>query len=120
MESFTVVVLPRNGGWSHKALAVRAINSSARATGTASGRWRVSGGAVYQGARYADFANAMRIPGYTRMDLGANYREVGWSATLAVENVLNRRYYASGVENRPAVIYPGAPRSVSLRLTMKF
>lgn len=90
------------------------------ATGSASGGWRVSGGAVHQGARYADFSNATRIPGYTRMDLGANYREVGWSATWAVENVLNRRYYASGVENRPAVIYPGAPRTVSLRLAMKF
>lgn len=84
------------------------------------GRWSVSGGVVHQGERYADFANSTRVPGYTRFDLGATYREKAWSATLALENAADRRYYASGVENRPAVIYPGAPRTLSLRLTYDF
>lgn len=80
------------------------------------GRWSTSGGIVHQGERHADFANATRIPAYTRLDLGASYKEQAWSATLALENAANRRYYASGVENRPAVIYPGAPRTLSLKL----
>ncbi len=81
-----------------------------------SGRWSVSGGLVHQGERYADFANTTRIPAYTRLDLGASYKEKLWSATLALENAANVRYYSSGVENRPAVIYPGAPRTLSLKL----
>lgn len=84
------------------------------------GRWSASGGFVHQGERYADFANATRIPAYTRFDLGVTNRQKAWSATFAVENVANRRYYASGVENRPAVIYPGAPRTVSVKLAYDF
>lgn len=84
------------------------------------GRWSASSGVVHQGKRYADFANTVRIPAYTRFDLGATYREKAWSATLALENAADRRYYASGVENRPAVIYPGTPRTLSLKLTYDF
>jgi iron complex outermembrane receptor protein len=75
---------------------------------------------VHQGERYADFANGTQIPAYTRFDMGASYREKAWSATLALENAADRLYYASGVENRPAVIYPGAPRTLSLKLAYDF
>lgn len=84
------------------------------------GRWSTSGGIVYQGERYADFANGTRIPAYTRLDMGVSHKEKLWSTTLALENATNRRYYASGVENRPAVIYPGAPRTLSLKLAYDF
>lgn len=84
------------------------------------GRWSISGGLVHQGERYADFANSVRIPAYTRVDLGATYREKKWTATLALENATDRRYYTSGVENRPAVIYPGAPRTVTMKLAYDF
>ena len=84
------------------------------------GRWSVSGGLVHQGDRYADFANSTRIPAFTRIDLGATYREKKWTATLALENATDRRYYASGVENRPVVIYPGAPRTLSMKLAYDF
>lgn len=88
--------------------------------GDVAGRWSTSGGIVYQGERYADFANGTRIPAYTRFDLGVRYRENSWSATLALENATDRRYFSSGVENRPAVIYPGAPRTLSMRLAYDF
>jgi iron complex outermembrane receptor protein len=84
------------------------------------GRWSLSGGVVHLGERYADFANGTRIPAFTRVDIGATYREKAWSTTLALENATDRRYYASGVENRPAVIYPGAPRTVSVKMTYDF
>jgi TonB-dependent siderophore receptor len=84
------------------------------------GRWSLSGGIVHQGKRYADFANGTQIPAYTRFGMGASYREKAWSATLALENAADRRYYASGVENRPAVIYPGTPRTLSLKLAYDF
>lgn len=84
------------------------------------GRWQLAAGFVHQGSRQADFANSVRLPPYTRFDAGATWRARDWSATLAVENLTDRRYYASGVENRPAVIYPGAPRTVSVRLTVDY
>lgn len=84
------------------------------------GRWRLAVGAVHQGARWADFANTVRLPSYTRFDAGATWLAHGWSATLSIENLSGRRYWSSGVENRPAVIYPGAPRTVSLRVSVDF
>lgn len=84
------------------------------------GRWSTSAGVVHQGERYADFANTTLIPAYTRLDLGASYKANAWTTTLALENVTDRKYYASGVENRPAVIYPGAPRALSLRVVYDF
>lgn len=84
------------------------------------GRWSLSGGVVYQGERYANFSNSARVPGYARVDTGASYREKRWAVTVAMENVTNRGYYASGVENRPAVIYPGAPRTISMKIAYNF
>ncbi len=85
---------------------------------TDGGRWLLAAGIVHQGERFADFANTVTLPAYTRYDAGLTWKARDWAATLAVENIADHRYYASGVENRPAVIYPGAPRTVSLRLTM--
>lgn len=84
------------------------------------GQWSLSGGFVHQGRRFANFANSVELPAYVRFDLGATYRRNDWAATLALENATDRRYYSSGVENRPAVIYPGAPRTLSLRISHEF
>ncbi len=84
--------------------------------GSDTGYWRISGGIVHQGERCADFANTTRLPAYTRLDLGITYQAKSHSLTLSVENAANLRYYSSGVENRPAVIYPGTPRTLSFKL----
>ena len=88
--------------------------------GVGNGRLQLSGGLVQQSARYADFANATRLPAFTRFDLAAGYGENGWRLTATLENLFDKRYYSSGVENRPAVIYPGAPRTLSLRFVQDF
>jgi iron complex outermembrane recepter protein len=80
----------------------------------------LSGGLVYQGNRYADFANATQIPSYTRVDLGASYRTKNWTTTLSLENAFDKEYYTSGVENRPAVIYPGASRTLAVKVNYSF
>lgn len=85
---------------------------------TAGGHWQLAAGIVHQGRRHADFANTVSLPSYQRVDAGVTWHAARWAATLAVENLGDRRYYASGVENRPAVIYPGAPRTLSLRLSV--
>jgi iron complex outermembrane receptor protein len=84
------------------------------------GRWQLGAGVVYQSHRYADFANTTKLPSYARFDAGLTYAEKQWSATLSMENIADTTYYASGVENRPAVIYPGLPRTTSLKLVSLF
>ena len=80
----------------------------------------LSGGLVYQGNRYANFANTTVIPSYTRLDLGASYQTQDWIINLGLENALDKNYYSSGVENRPAVIYPGAPRTLAVKVGYNF
>jgi len=84
------------------------------------GRWQLGAGVVYQSHRYADFANTTKLPSYARFDAGLTYAEKQWSATLSMENIADTTYYASGVENRPAVIYPGPPRTTTLKLVSRF
>ena len=82
----------------------------------AGGTWRLSGGLVHEGARFADFANTTQLPAYVRADVALGYGTRHWDVSATIENLTDVRYYASGVENRPAVIYPGAPRTVGIRI----
>ena len=86
----------------------------------AEGLWQLSVGLVHQGMRYADFANTTHLPAYTRLDMGATYQAKSHTLTVSLENVSDQRYFSSGVENRPAVIYPGAPRTLSFKLHHDF
>lgn len=80
----------------------------------------LSGGVVYQGERFAGFTNTTTLPSHTRLDLGASYQLQHWTINVGLENVLDKTYYSSGIENRPAVIYPGAPRSLSVKASYRF
>lgn len=86
----------------------------------------LDGRVVASGASYADAANTLRVPGWTRLDLGARYvTEVGNGKLLTIrariENAANRSYWAS------VGGYPGSgylvlsnPRSFSLSATVEF
>jgi iron complex outermembrane receptor protein len=80
---------------------------------------------VSTGSSFADAANTLRVPGWTRLDLGARYvMEVsGRLVTLRarVDNVTNRDYWAS-VGGFPGAGYlvVGNPRSVSLSASVEF
>ena len=73
-------------------------------------------GATHQTAVFAAIDNRVVLPGYTRVD-GAVYVAVrpGLRAQLHVENLLDRRYYATSQGNNN--IMPGAPRTIRLSLT---
>lgn len=74
---------------------------------------------VTTGSVYANAANTLRVPGWTRLDVGARYvMEVGGRlVTLRgrVDNVTDRDYWASsgGFPGRGYLVM-GAPRTVSL------
>ncbi|WP_033534609.1 TonB-dependent receptor [Bordetella trematum] len=85
----------------------------------------VDGRLVYTAASYADAANTLKVPGWTRLDAGVRYdseiagHEVVWRAR--VENLANRRYWASvGGYPGSGYLVQGAPRTFTLTASMAF
>jgi catecholate siderophore receptor len=73
-------------------------------------------GAIAQSAMYAAIDNAVTLPGFWRLDAAAffgAFQNVKLQAN--VENLLNRRYYATSHGNNN--ILPGAPRTIRVSLT---
>ncbi|WP_423141811.1 TonB-dependent receptor [Parablastomonas sp. CN1-191] len=75
-------------------------------------------GAIHQSGQFATLSNAVRLPGFTRLDAAAYWKATpGLSLQVNVENVANTRYFPSAhTDNNIAV---GAPRNarVTARLT---
>jgi catecholate siderophore receptor len=73
-------------------------------------------GVVHQADMYAAIDNAVTLPAFTRLDAAA-YLNLGWGlrAQVNIENLLDRRYYATSHGNNN--ILPGAPRTVRVSLT---
>lgn len=85
----------------------------------------VDGRVVYTGSSYADDANTLKVPGWTRFDAGLRYMmDVdGHVLTLRarVDNIANRNYWSS-VGGYPGNGYLalGGPRTFSLSASMDF
>ena len=76
----------------------------------------VGGGLNLVGARQADPANTVTLPGYVTADMVAWYRRGGFEAQLNVYNLFNQGYIVSGHGSSPNLNMPGAPRSVMATL----
>lgn len=81
--------------------------------------------AVYTGAQYANAANTLRVPSWTRVDVGARYlMEVGGkllTLNARVDNVANRNYWASvGGYGTNGYLVLGAPRTFTFSASMDF
>lgn len=76
---------------------------------------------VHTGKQYADQANQLKLPAWTRLDVGARYRtRIGEKAVLFranVENLFDKNYWASSNEG---YIYIGTPRTLMLSATVDF
>ena len=80
---------------------------------------------VYTGGSYADGNNTLRVPGWTRVDIGARYltdlsgRLVTFRARI--DNLADRNYWSS-VGGYPGIGYlvVGAPRTLSLSASVDF
>ena len=97
------------------------------------GEWDVPGSngltltsrVVYTSSQYADVANDMQAPSWTRLDLGARYRMViderDVTLRARLDNVTGRDYWASvgGYPNANYLVL-GAPRTLSLSATVDF
>jgi iron complex outermembrane receptor protein len=60
-----------------------------------------------------NLANTSRMPGYARVDASIGWRPMPWTVTLAMTNLLDKRYWRSNS-------MPGAPRGVLLSASYLF
>lgn len=81
--------------------------------------WGGGLGLVYRGAIYPSTDNLVSLPGFSRVDAALYY---AFSKTLNlqlnVENLLDKKYYASANSNNN--ITPGSPRAIKLGLNASF
>ncbi|MCJ0876875.1 TonB-dependent siderophore receptor [Pseudomonas sp. JI-2] len=85
----------------------------------------LTSGVIYTSSQYADAANDLKIPSWTRWDLGARYRMVVEQRDVVLranlENVTGRDYWASaGGYPDQGYLVLGAPRTLSVSATVDF
>ncbi|RMH88385.1 TonB-dependent receptor [Lysobacter pythonis] len=84
------------------------------------GGWRVGGLAQHVGLRYAAPTNASVLPAYTRFDAHVRYANGPWKVRFRVENLFDKRYYASAHGGVDGFNTPGAPRTYGVSVDYQF
>ena len=78
----------------------------------------VTGRIVHTGTQPANAANTLSLPSWTRLDLGARYVAVISDQPLTlrfgVDNLANRRYWATAFDSSRPDLLQGAPRTIKL------
>lgn len=78
----------------------------------------LTGRIVHTGEQPANNANTLALPSWTRFDLGARYVAVvadrPLTLRLGVDNVADKRYWASAFDNSRPDLLQGAPRTFKL------
>ncbi|MBV6323512.1 TonB-dependent receptor [Duganella violaceipulchra] len=82
------------------------------------GAWNAGLGVLFSGSQFALSDNAVRLPGYGRVDAALGYRGKRYDVRFKLNNVGNARFYESAINN--VQIQPGAPRNASVTLTSRF
>lgn len=84
----------------------------------------LTGRVVATGEQPVDAANTLKIDGWTRFDLGARYVALVGQRPLTlrvgVDNVANKRYWASAFETFGTSLLQGQPRTFRLSASMDF
>lgn len=84
----------------------------------------LTGRATHTGDQWVDAANTVQIPDWTVFDLGARYVfavvEKPVTLRLTVDNVANRRYWASAFDSFNAALLQGRPRTVNASVSVDF
>jgi iron complex outermembrane receptor protein len=78
----------------------------------------LTGRVVHTGEQPANSANTLSLPSWTRFDLGARYVALVGTMPLTlragIDNVANKRYWASAFDNSRPDLLQGAPRTYKL------
>lgn len=75
-------------------------------------------GYVYVGERRGDYITPLRLPSYSRWDLGAYGQYGRWDLAAYVENILDVRHETAAVNQYQ--VYPGAPVNFRLQVGATF
>ena len=76
-------------------------------------------GLIARSKSYASISNAVKLPGYTRLDAALFYRlPSGLEAQLNLQNLLGVHYFPTASNDNN--IAPGAPRTVKATLGYRF
>lgn len=78
----------------------------------------VGGGVFYLGDRAANATNSLELPAYTVVDAVVFYRRGPWGITANLRNLLDEAYVDSG--GGFVAAYPGAPRSATATVSVRF
>ena len=82
-------------------------------------QWAGGLGVSYRDSIYAGADNAVELPGFTRVDAAVFYKlNQNYRLQLNVENLLDRKYYASAHNNNN--ITPGSPRAYRVSVNASF
>jgi catecholate siderophore receptor len=74
---------------------------------------------IHQTHTFATSDDTVRLPGYTRFDLGLFYQvSESVRAQVNIENLFDRRYIYTADNNQN--ITPGAPRTIRAQIIAKF
>ncbi len=84
------------------------------------GGYYAAGGVHAEAARFASSDNAVTLPGYAVLQLGAGYASAKWDFTATLKNLLNRRYFAAAHSGANDYNMPGEPRSLLLAARYRF
>lgn len=88
------------------------------------GALTLTGRVVRTGKQQVNAANTLQIPAWTRFDLGARYVFAIGDAPLTlratVDNVANKRYWASAFDTFAQALLQGGPRTVKLSASVDF
>jgi len=74
-------------------------------------------GANFVGARVGDNANSFELPSYTTVDLRAAYDWRNVTAEIVASNLLDEEYFT---QLNSFAVYPGDPRSIFGRVSVRF
>jgi iron complex outermembrane receptor protein len=76
--------------------------------------WNVSGGLRAAGSRYS---YGYTLPGYVTADIGVGYRLGRWDAALNLRNLLDKEYFAGGLQRAVAL---GDPRTLLFKIGFRY
>lgn len=84
----------------------------------------LTGRVVRTGEQKVNAANTLEIGSWTRFDIGARYvfemNEKPVSLRVNIDNVANKRYWASAYDSFSSTLLQGAPRTVKLSTSVDF
>lgn len=84
----------------------------------------LTGRMLHTGQQWVNTANTLRLPDWTRFDLGARFvfaaGETPVTLRLAVDNVANESYWASAFDSFSTALLQGQPRTVKASISADF